>query len=1043
MLSHHLSTMTERNEHKLFEDFCRALAQREICPNLRPPTGPEGGGDGKVDSETYPVSDEVSQQWYVGLANQGTERWAFAFSAKRTWSEKVRKDVRGIIETNRGYSRILFFTNQNPRAADRLRVEDELSRANNVQVTIFDRNWIEEKTINNDNLDLAFDILGVGDYDPKQVRRGVEDTRRERELAEIEDALADSKTTDTNSVEAVSLSLLAAKLSRGIEAPRDHTEGRFTRAKRLAAKHGTDRQQIAALYEHAWTTVWWFDDIPYANELYSELETLVDKSGYAGDQEKLSNLLSVFFGQIANGNFQASVLKFQERSERLKQRLETLAADANQPSNALYAETLLAMAALRTLPFSPNPNLTQMWVKLSAIIDKAEGLGEFPAELVDKLVQTISEFAPDNSAFDELIEKLADFMGRRHFDGKQGELFLHQGKRKLKAELPSQAIAWIGKAALCFAKKEFEHEQVEALYSLAVAYRGIGLYWAARSCALSCLVVLQNISADENEFDRRTIPATKLLALVCLQAGHLPDALLSMFMLQIYRTRLSLSAEMNERLQSELDELDTYLACWVSVLPKQVLSTFGKLPSILDELDLNASQSCLLYRLGYGPELKALGFFPDEATDEEIKNVFEGLARQPAASDLPRRVVANQLNLCTFFTTILGVSVEIEASAESALITIGELLAASIEAFSATLLNYRAFPLTDKAVIKVRFGGDEIEIKSAPYSHDLEFLWPHGLDPLDPTVRGPLQRSVLELSATLTGMIVGFDDALAVINQLAEDEKVFDRTLTFSMSTNAHGRVFGKGFSTVDDIPITVEKSYPEKPDAPELPARPSKLPGEDSSDDTIVVAHNNMRVHTVINMRAWNEAGWSGVGYAFLGDDIPPALGLLFSNEDAGRYIFEEFRRKFGHDDVDDIIRISFLTGVNKAQPLHYRVHISASRAALQETAKRGNSIASLSRHQLMQSTDLSNFQKFIDRATRFKSYLLVPFIRTADDIEPLFDLGIVKHRFNVVEAWRIGIEHEDAFAVQEDDDYLVPKGESSPPYLEVLKLKATLGSR
>lgn len=35
-----------------------------ICPNLLPQTDPTGGGDSKVDSETYPVSSEISDKWY-------------------------------------------------------------------------------------------------------------------------------------------------------------------------------------------------------------------------------------------------------------------------------------------------------------------------------------------------------------------------------------------------------------------------------------------------------------------------------------------------------------------------------------------------------------------------------------------------------------------------------------------------------------------------------------------------------------------------------------------------------------------------------------------------------------------------------------------------------------------------------------------------------------------------------------------------------------------------------------------------------------------
>lgn len=127
VLEYHLDSITARNETHDFEIFCRKLCERAICPNLRPQTGPDGGGDSKADTETYPVSDEISGLTYVGEANSGSERWAFAFSAKAKWADKARKDVKGIAETGRGYDKIIFVTSRFAKAKDRARVEDELS----------------------------------------------------------------------------------------------------------------------------------------------------------------------------------------------------------------------------------------------------------------------------------------------------------------------------------------------------------------------------------------------------------------------------------------------------------------------------------------------------------------------------------------------------------------------------------------------------------------------------------------------------------------------------------------------------------------------------------------------------------------------------------------------------------------------------------------------------------------------------------------------------------------------------------------------------
>ena len=83
VVEYHLDTLTSRSQEIEFQKFARSLIQREVCPNLLPQSGPTGGGDSKVDSETYPVSDDHSLVWYVGTGREASnERWAFAFSAK-------------------------------------------------------------------------------------------------------------------------------------------------------------------------------------------------------------------------------------------------------------------------------------------------------------------------------------------------------------------------------------------------------------------------------------------------------------------------------------------------------------------------------------------------------------------------------------------------------------------------------------------------------------------------------------------------------------------------------------------------------------------------------------------------------------------------------------------------------------------------------------------------------------------------------------------------------------------------------------------------
>ena len=65
-----LQTITARSEEAQFQRFIHALLEVEVCPNLIPQTGPTGGGDSKVDAETYAVADAIAERWWSGSCSR-------------------------------------------------------------------------------------------------------------------------------------------------------------------------------------------------------------------------------------------------------------------------------------------------------------------------------------------------------------------------------------------------------------------------------------------------------------------------------------------------------------------------------------------------------------------------------------------------------------------------------------------------------------------------------------------------------------------------------------------------------------------------------------------------------------------------------------------------------------------------------------------------------------------------------------------------------------------------------------------------------------
>ena len=326
MLSHHLETLTSQKAELAFEQFAVRLAEKFIAPNLRPQTGPIGGGDGKTDAETYPVASAISERWFVPDTAASNERWAFAFSAKKDWRGKVRSDVKGIVETKRGYPRIYFVTNQFVPAKDSAKEQDELQKKYGVPVTILDRSWLLDHVLEKNSVDIAARTLGVGD-ESMAVVLGPRDLQRQTELNVLEQSIADGSRYRGLAPQLAEDALRAAELARGLEKPHYEVDGRYERAVRIAREHKLREHELSAVYGWAWTSNFWFDDFEKLTALYDDVERLAIGSTNAYDLERLSNLLQLFEVPVRQGMMAPEAAAIDRRRAALFEALERLRKD--------------------------------------------------------------------------------------------------------------------------------------------------------------------------------------------------------------------------------------------------------------------------------------------------------------------------------------------------------------------------------------------------------------------------------------------------------------------------------------------------------------------------------------------------------------------------------------------------------------------------------------------------------------------------------------------------------------------------------------------
>jgi hypothetical protein len=489
---------------------------------LRPNTGPDGGGDGKTDTETIPISEEIADLSYFGEPNGGKERWGFAFSAKEKWADKVRSDVKGIADTGRKYDRIYCVTSRFAKSKTRAHLEQELSTEYGVSVTILDRSWIVEQVIDHDRADIAFHYLGIGQENKNALRLGPNDYSRTRELDEIEKSLDDPDAFIGMERQRVTEALVAAKLSRNLERPRVETDGRFSRAIRLAEQGGDFRAELAAKYEMLWTAYWYFDDLPQLLSKYDEFEALALQTSHMRNFELLTNLLQLLFNSVLLDHASRADCRLDERAEKVRRALQAMAEESERPNNSLEARSSLLLLRLNfSIVNNDRSELPVIWKEFSDILDFAEGLGEFPADRLARLIELAGNLAGNTSEYNALIEHLADFIGKRESEGRSGIILLNRAQ-KLELDDHFDIIRLAGRATTRLIKKEYTSELAHALQLLMVAYRKAGLLWAARASCIFVASALIIEGEEDGQIPVSFVPTMKILAWISLELGSGP-----------------------------------------------------------------------------------------------------------------------------------------------------------------------------------------------------------------------------------------------------------------------------------------------------------------------------------------------------------------------------------------------------------------------------------------------------------------------------------------------------------------------------------------
>jgi hypothetical protein len=367
-----------------------------------------------------------------------------------------------------------------------------------------------------------------------------------------------------------------------------------------------------------------------------------------------------------------------------------LAIDRTRPGNALSAKANGLLIDLSGAVDDTARRETAL-KELRSVILAADGLPSFPLTSIVKIVTGLGAFLTASPAYDELFEAVTSVTAKRVSEGEAGQLLSQRGFQKLGNNEPYEAIRLFGRAQLKLGVREYREQFVTALVGCGLAYKRVGLFWAARA---NYLAAVNQALADYWE-DGTVLPSVMgcflKLVWIELRLGRVP------WLLQWAEAASSVAfnfgsdeswnhdAAANER--SEQDRILGLLLLKASLADLRVVDF---LPEVLDRLGLDYSRMALLYALGYESYLRQTGVIPDDESADDVTEFFQQWLTHPASEGLPEQPEWLRDRRVQLRSIVLGCEIVADVDCSLSSLYLGEAIIAALESLLATSVELSA-----------------------------------------------------------------------------------------------------------------------------------------------------------------------------------------------------------------------------------------------------------------------------------------------------------------------------------------------------------------
>lgn len=361
----------------------------------------------------------------------------------------------------------------------------------------------------------------------------------------------------------------------------------------------------------------------------------------------------------------------------------------------------------------------------------------------------------------------------------------------------------------------------------------------------------------------------------------------------------------------------------------------SRLPDALERIGLTNARLALLFALGQEKRIYDERYFPADESIENLQTFFERWQDQPAAKDIPLHPVLVDGRTSLLRSTILGSKLVAQTPNDPTSFGIAESLLGALEAFLATSDEDDLLPHRERTTIVVSASDRLVGMPEVRFCEDgsarVEIVHPAGL--AFPKAEGVhnFLNWLRDTVVALLSRIFVIRDVKVWMDKIGGQERAFSRALMLGDALTLDRNVFSdephlrladwlepedKVYDRLRARPWRAAKASEAAAAAsPSEPPKPGSGPPPADLIDRSRLKHTERRIMSPIDTNLWDRAKWRGTLFGHV-EGMPPFLGIMFENGQAGQAIFRAWRERWGKEDGDDALRVAIITGLSARHP-------------------------------------------------------------------------------------------------------------------------------